>query len=517
MVGWRASRGPERSVGLPVAAAGAMALTVTWALGLTWATVALDAAMTVTWAAAWMAYGPLVRRWEAAARPPLVTTPPVLRNWGEHMVALGLPGTVARVVTETADMVHLEVRLPSGRAPRDLGAKIEHLEGALSRDLEPVRLRPGSVRMERDVGRAHVVHLYVELRDPLAVRRPLPQPTAMTAAEPVTVGFDRDGGPVAVTVTGRHVMLAGRTGSGKTRALVAMVLDLARPDTLLLGVDDVDRGANLGPVESVFHRLARTHEEAAELVAGVLRAREARVDWLAARGLQEWPISPERPRIVLAIEELTGVIRALGGVEPLNAIVAEGRKAGIVLLGSTQRMQAEALGDSTGLASQCHVLLCLRVSKKEEAVAVFGSDRVADGWWPHRLAETGEMLAWSDGERVRPTPVGTYWLTTDEAVRIAKARASHMPEPDPETAAALAPRAKAPALVVANETAEELLDRLLADAGWEGARFGDLVEAVSALPSERRRSRAWVASWLDSHAEKAGHGRWRKPAEGGSA
>ena len=197
----------------------------------------------------------------------------------------------------------------------------------------------------------------------------------------------------------------------------------------------------------------------------------------------------------------------------LNALAYEGRQQGIQLVIGAQRWKAENTGDSTGLRSQAHVLVAFRMQARDEGADLFGHDRVAEGWWVHRLAPQGQVLIWSDGELETPTPYGTYWLETDEARTWAEQRALTKPEPDPETAAALEPP---PVVVVepeSDETAEELLARMLAAAGWEGAQSSSLVEVVESLPAERRRSRAWVYIWLKANARDAGPGRYRSAEE----
>src|SRR5262249_51787741 len=152
--------------------------------------------------------------------------------------------------------------------------------------------------------------------------------------------------------------------------------------------------------------------------------RQARTRWMAAHGHQLWPTSPDRPQLVLVIDELTGVIRALGGVDELNALASEARKAGITLLMATQRVTAEALGGATGLPSQCRAPISLRLSRRREAAAIFGDDRVAEGWWADRLRERGAALVWSDGELQVPTPYGTYLVPAGDARRFAQEASS---------------------------------------------------------------------------------------------
>jgi hypothetical protein len=568
---WRwAPPGPERSLALPVTALASITLGVTWWMGPDLPSGAAWLLLALSYSALWLAYGRLIDQErdaepavDADALPESTVDPlevgaheevtmtrfvvgpeptarellaPALEDWPSHAASVGLAGLAAEVASETPDVLHLLLRMSPTMTLRFVGSRLDQLEVALARSLEPFRLRPGALRIERDPMMAHAVHLYVEVRDPLARAITYPGRSADRFAEPALVAYYGDGSPMPLHLDDRHLMVAGKTGSGKSMLLALLALELARPDTVTFAIDVTKAGDSYAAVEPVLAGLARTPQEAIDMVEGLHRLRLDRQRRMAAAPLLDRHPSPGFPQVVLIVDEVTSLVPVLGGVEPLLALVREARSARITVVLGTQRVTADALGESIGLRTECDRIM-LRVDEKRSSAAFFGDDLVAEGWRPDLLnpGVKGLLLAWSKESQL-PRPARTYDLPVELAVQLAAQEAHSRPQLPDEDQEAMAPRSRRlrpaqpqlgaftdvlptdwrseepePALT---QRAGDVLRKMLADAGPEGCRAADLVDAAGRLPVPHRRQRASVYLWLRGNAEDAGHGRWRLRSRG---
>jgi hypothetical protein len=152
------------------------------------------------------------------------------------------------------------------------------------------------------------VLLRVNLTNPLGEAMPYEPPAEMRSiAEPTRLGLAEDRTPVAVRLPGSHVILVGRTGSGKTTLELALLYDLVACEDAVVWVADPHKaGARFRPLEPCLGWLATSVDEAKAMFAALLEIRQARARWRAEAGHGDgWPLSREYPLIVVIVDAST--------------------------------------------------------------------------------------------------------------------------------------------------------------------------------------------------------------------
>jgi hypothetical protein len=419
----------------------------------------------------------------------------VLADWPAQSARIGLGGVEVADVRAEGEETTVLLALDSGHTFRDVAAKVETLEVL-------VQSREGAVRVSKG-HLAHLCHFHVRPRDPWREWLPWPGPSGNSWRTPIVPAYRAGGEPVRVCLQDSDALIGGVKGSGKSRFVVAWIVDLAyRRDVLLFGMDVAKRGVEFGQVEPLFWRLAKTHEGARAMFEDLARIHLARNAWMNSRGLTEWPVSPQYPQIVVVIDELTVLMEVPGLADQVNRLSLVCRQQGITLVGATQLLFASTLGDSLVVRKQAGVRACLRVAEKGDAVPVFGHDGVAEGWRPDRLGpHKGLVLVQSD-ENPDPMPARAWLLPSGELQRLVEEAAELRPLLEEPTQQALRERIPL-AETVYEPTPDERFEELLSGAPPEGMEFGAIVDAMKPW-----MSRGTVFNRLRDRGRKVSRGRW---------
>ncbi len=498
-----------RLVGYPAAAW----LTLIWVLGFLGGLGPLLGAGLWAWATVlWLVHG---RGWRGEAlvspRQPdgVGRVEEVLHpaHWTGFAERLGLSGVVVRRVRRDGDETVVSLALGETRLMRDVADRLERLDALL-------HLREGAVSVRRgpETG-AHLCELRIVPRDPWSAWRDYPGPSSETFRDPVRVAYRATGETVAVSLHDQDAMISGKKGSGKSRFMGIWIVELAaRRDVLLFGMDVAKVGVEFKPMHPLFWRLATTPEEAAEMVRELTRIREIRAAWQAEQGLTEWPVSPERPQIVVIMDELSilleqGKVRDRWSQEPsmsdlLDRLSMAGRQAGISLVGGTQMLYRATMGDSLVLRRQAGVRCSMRVNEKADGVAIFGNDDVASGWRPDRMSKHPGMVLIQSDENPDPVELRAWRLPSTDLPPLVERLIPHRPRLEESTTVALrgAPAASTPR----EPSPDERLAALMARAGDEGLEAGEIVEEMKSW-----MVKATVYGRLKAGYEQVRHGRWR--------
>ena len=235
------------------------------------------------------------------------------------------------------------------------------------------------------------------------------------------LGLNADTGEVVrVDVTDR-ILVAGMSGAGKSVALrVLMALAWALENTALVIIDLKVEGA-------LWSHTARVESEPEGIVPLVqelvdeMREREA---IMRARSLDKWVPTPERPRIVVVIDEGAELIsEAEECISGLRSLARRARSAEIVLWWSTQKptVTGKGPGLDSAISAQLTSSVCLAVSSPQEARNVLGEDATAKGWHAEDLQKGGWALVRVQGEERTPDPT-RVWFMEKEHVKALPAR-----------------------------------------------------------------------------------------------
>ncbi len=271
-----------------------------------------------------------------------------------------------------------------------IGTKVSKVAG-LAEELA-MALGATAVRIYRNGG---VIAVEVPRTDPepvmlLDLMRKLPPVPPFTGV----LGVDEDGVPILVRLNSpdvAHILVVGRTGSGKTVLLRALLFSLAAynpPHKLQMVLID-PKGRAFGGLKALPH-LALPPVGDVDEAADVL---ERLVDEMVRRDREDITL----PRLVVAVDELAELTMSAGKqvVASLERLTQRGREAGVHVIAATQKPTAAVLG-SLGKANFPLRLVGAVVSPEEAKVATGLAGTGAE-----KLEGRGDFLLVNRGEVIR--------------------------------------------------------------------------------------------------------------------
>ena len=371
--------------------------------------------------------------WAHRRRRAKVRVERTLAVWPEIAEAVGLAGS--RVLSAVVDVWGWRARfaLARGQTIADVIAKLPAIESGLGVFRGAVRAVPTPDDL------ANRFELRVLDRDPHADAITWPGPSISSITEPVDFGPFEDAAPVRVLFLRRHALFGGATGSGKSRGLNVLMGNLTACRDVVIWAVDLKRGMELGPWASCIDRLATTPAEARALLADAVAILEGRAGDLAASGRRVWEPSPDRPALVVIVDEYAELAENVPeAASDADSIGRRGRAVAVTLIAATQRPTQKAMGQGA-LRSQMDVRVCFRVRERRDVDLILGQGMLTAGWQAHTLNAPGKFLI-SAPEHDTPRRARAY-LVTDEAVtETASRHAPLRPQLDEVSLRALAER-----------------------------------------------------------------------------
>ena len=248
----------------------------------------------------------------------------------------------------------------------------------------------------------------VELRIRTRERRP---DALWTPDHAGSIGVDTDTGQ-AVPIPPGRLLVAGTSGAGKSVALRVLMAGalLAEEPTAVIYLD------GKGEESALWHnvRAAVEPDEIDQVIAEVTEEARERRDLMRANRVATWTPTPERPRLVVVVDEGAEIIamddrrRAL--VDRLSSMARVGRSRRIDVVWCTQR---PTLGD--GIPRQVNGVmdtrLVLRTAGVTETRQVLGPD-----WRAHELPGAGLAYLSGTGRGPDQPPIQVWDLSADETV-----------------------------------------------------------------------------------------------------
>ena len=267
---------------------------------------------------------------------------------------------VHRTVT-AAGIPHTSIpRLASIREGPPLMLVVEMLPGQVPADFQAQahRIAEGmGVAMVRVTPHRHGwIKVTLLIRDPLSHPMPLPhRPLGTSATAPVLLGADEHGRPVTIDFAERvHLIVQGRTGSGKSRLSYAILQQLATaPDAIIAGCDP--SSVLLRPFEGSRHAgwqvLGGNPYQHVDLIEQLVAEMDVRLAHIPHR-TDELPVTAAAPMVFVVLEEWLALLGLAAGDKKLRdrltiaarRLAAEGGKVGIRVIMLPQRAEANELG-----------------------------------------------------------------------------------------------------------------------------------------------------------------------------
>ncbi|MEO3889108.1 cell division protein FtsK [Nonomuraea sp. B5E05] len=452
--------------------------------------------------------------WAHRRRRARVRVERTLAAWPDIAQAAGLAGS--RIQSAMVDLWGYRFRLGLGvgQTVEDAINAVPRLESALGTTRGGIRVQPVASK------KANRADVRVIETDPHADAIAWPGPAITSITQPAKLGLFEDGSPVRVPLLRRHALFAGMSGAGKSGGVNVLLGDLTACQDVILWAVDLKRGMELLPWASCIDRIATTPQEAEALLADAVVILDGRADDLTTRGERVWEPSPERPALIIVIDEYAELAsEAPRAIDHADSIARRGRAPAVNLIAATQRPSKDAMGKSA-VRSQMDVRLCFRVREARDGDLILGQGMVKAGWHPHKLDAPGKFLI-SSPEHDIPRRARTYLLDDEGVQATAEQHADHRPPLDEVSAHALERAAEMPTQPPHStirpsprhardnpvRAVEDTLTATLRQAPSDGVSIGDLMRATG-------MRRTWVYQRLQElsrtrQVEQVSRGRWR--------
>ncbi|GGQ45677.1 hypothetical protein GCM10010267_04920 [Streptomyces griseorubens] len=413
-----------------------------------WSAVAVVAAVTAL--SVWIA----VRERDTTGLKPTAEESALLKrlqpqHWKEHAEQRGLAGTLTGRPRLTDAGIVCAVRLDGTWTATKLRSAEDHIRALLGART--------SLRMQVKAGKQGG---WAELT--LRTRSAADGDDLTWTPERRSLGIDTVTGEQVTVPLGERLLIAGRSGAGKSVASRPLLYDASEGATNALVIIDLKRVE--GRLWDHRARVASTPREVIDVTDELETEMLDRLSILP-KGQDTWTPTADRPRITVVVDEGAEVMTAADGVPyeveagegktrtikrsalpALESIARMGRAACIDLWWMTQKPTIND-GIPKQIAPQIGVSICLAVRTPAEARVVLGEDAQAKGWNADELPVPGVALI-RDGKR-KPDPVKVRYM--DKSVVIA------LPDRTPWSRS-LAPTveaAGAPTLTLVRDTAPE--------------------------------------------------------------
>ncbi|MFG2867684.1 MarR family transcriptional regulator [Streptomyces sp. NPDC048338] len=338
-------------------------------------------------------------------------------HWREHAEQRGLAGTMTGRPALTESGIVVAVRLDGQWTATKLRSAEDHVRALLGARTD-LRIQ---IKAGKRGGWAEMT---------LRTRSAADGDNLQWSPDRRSLGVDTVTGEQVTVPLGERLLIAGRSGAGKSVASRPLLYDASEGASNALAIIDLKQVE--GRLWDHRARVASTPRDVITLVDEVEAEMHDRLAVLP-KGQDTWTPTPDRPRITLVVDEGAEVLTAADKVPfptvdetgktktvtrsalpGLESIARMGRAACIDLWWMTQKPTIND-GVPKQIAPQISTSICLAVRTPAEARVVLGEDAQAKGWNADELPAPGVALI-RDGKR-KPDPVKVRYM--DKTVVIA--------------------------------------------------------------------------------------------------
>jgi hypothetical protein len=334
-------------------------------------------------------------------------------DWGWSLIVRVSEGTPAAITT-AAGALETRLDLPTG------GVKVQPMQAR--RSCAVVRLVAG---------------------DPFASAPPLPHrtPGSLSITDRARVGTSIAGDPLEITLAGVIGLVVAASGGGKTGILQALAeVTTACRDAITIDLDP--HGDGLEDLEPAVRLTGRSQAQIEATLLWLLMLSKGRARLRTKLGMgRKWTVSPERPAIVVFIDEFPKLSDL--GKRLAFDLALVGRKEGVWMMFASQGGTKLYLGEAF---AQMVALKLVGPCKVGDTRAVFGEGSTQEGWSPHTLSpatdtdpgDAGHIYAQGiPGGSNEPVEYKVHEIPSSLLAKLAKERADHQLDPDEDSLTAM--------------------------------------------------------------------------------
>lgn len=262
------------------------------------------------------------------------------------------------------------------------------------------------------------------LRNPFRRPRPALHPAVIDGStvdplsifDPIHLGTDENGRPVAVTLAYRNLLTGGEPGSGKSSVLNVIVAHGALATDCELWLFD-GKQVELGPWATVAHRFVGN---AITVAIDTLRELQTEMDirYALIEAAQRRKIlrGDNLPVILAVIDEVAYYTATIGTKDQqdefrilLRDLVARGRAAGIVVAAATQRPSADII--PTSLRDLFGYRMAFRCTTDSSSDIILSQGWAGQGYTARAINPDTPGVAWLLAEGGTPQRMRAAYLT----------------------------------------------------------------------------------------------------------
>lgn len=220
--------------------------------------------------------------------------------------------------------------------------------------------------------------------------------------EPVYLGTDENDLSTFLQLLGKHALILGTSGNGKSNLVNLLILGLVRAGAAVIGID-MKRGVELASVKPLLVTLADTDEKAREVFDWLESELDRRSEIMKREGARVWTeeMGPFVWIFTDELSELTSKRYKVEGLPDLPDLLESGlricRAFGVHFVSSTQAPSRRCFGGSTDARVNYKIRISTRLEEAAHAQFAFGPSWKARGWDPNgKLEGPGEFLLSSE-------------------------------------------------------------------------------------------------------------------------